>query len=153
MTINTSNIAKGIIAGLAATVVLTLLMMMKKMMGVMPELDPVHMISDMVAQKMGLEPNIIIGWVLHFGIGAVAWGGGFAVLNDILPGSGQIAKGLSMGIAAWLLMMIGPMPMSGSGLFGMSMGIMAPVLTLILHIVFGVALGFFFGKLTNAAES
>ena len=128
-------------------------MMMKKMMGVMPELDPVHILSDMVAQTMGLEPNIIIGWVLHFGIGAVAWGGGLAVLNDSLPGSGQIAKGLAMGMAAWLLMMIGLLPLSGSGLFGMSMGIMAPVLTLVLHIVFGVALGFTYGKLTNAAES
>ena len=74
MTINASNIIKGIIAGFAATVVLTLFMMLKKTMGVMPELDPVHMIADMAAQNLGIEPNIIIGWVMHFGIGSVAWG-------------------------------------------------------------------------------
>jgi hypothetical protein len=150
MNINTSNIIKGIIAGFVATIVLTLFMMMKKTMGVMPELDPVHMMSVMVAQNMGIEPNIIIGWVLHFGIGSVSWGVGFVILNNVLPGSGQIAKGVSMGIAAWLLMMIGPMPMSGAGLFGLSMGVMAPILTLLLHLVFGVALGFTFKKLLDA---
>jgi hypothetical protein len=116
MTINTSNIVKGIIAGFVATVVLTLFMMLKKTMGVMPELDPVHMIAEMVTQKMGIESNMIIGWVLHFGIGSVAWGAGLVVLNDILPGSGQIVKGIAMGIAAWLLMMVGTMPMAGSRL-------------------------------------
>lgn len=148
MTINTSNIIKGIIAGLIGTIVLTVLMMIKKKIGLMPELDPVHMVSDTVALKLGMEPNIVIGWVLHFGIGAV-WGGGFAVLNNILPGSSQIAKGIVMGIGAWLLMMIGLMPISGSGLFGMNMGIMAPVITLVLHLVFGAALGAVFGKLTQ----
>ena len=150
MTINTSNIIKGIIAGFVATIVLTLFMMVKKTMGVMPELDPVHMIAEMVTQKMGIEPNIIIGWVLHFGIGSVAWGAGLVILNDILPGSGQIVKGIAMGLAAWLLMMVATMPMAGAGFFGMSMGVMAPILTLILHIIFGLALGFTFKKLVGA---
>ncbi len=150
MTINTSNIIKGIVAGFVATIVLTLFMMLKKTMGVMPELDPVQMIADMAAQKMGIEPNIIIGWVMHFGIGSVAWGVGFAILNDVLPGSNQIVKGIVMGLGAWMLMMVATMPMAGAGLFGMSMGVMAPVLTLILHIIFGVALGFSFKKLLGA---
>jgi hypothetical protein len=150
MTINTSNIIKGIIAGFVGTIVLTLFMMLKKTMGVMPELDPVHMMSVMVAQQMGIEPNIVIGWILHFGIGSVAWGVGFVILNNVLPGSGQVGKGVAMGIAAWLLMMVGPMPMSGAGLFGLSMGVMAPVLTLVLHLVFGVAMGFTFKKLVGA---
>ena len=150
MTINTSNIIKGIIAGFVATIVLTLFMILKKTMGVMPELDPVQMIADMAAQKMGIEPNIIIGWVMHFGIGSVAWGVGFAILNDVLPGSNQIVKGIVMGLGAWMLMMVATMPMAGAGLFGMSMGVMAPVLTLILHIIFGVALGFSFKKLLGA---
>jgi hypothetical protein len=150
MTTNASTIIKGIIAGFVATVVLTLFMMLKKAMGVMPELDPVHMIADMATQNLGIEPNIIIGWVLHFGIGSVAWGVGFVILNNILPGSGQIAKGIAMGIAAWLLMMVATMPMAGAGLFGMSMGVMAPILTLILHLIFGLALGFTFKKLIGS---
>ena len=147
MSINGSTILKGMIAGLVGTIVLTLLMMMKKTMGVMPELDPVHMLSEMAAQKMGMAPNIIIGWVMHFMIGSVAWGGAFAIFNNILPGSTQISKGISLGIVAWLMMMVGPMPMSGAGLFGLNMGMMAPVMTFMLHIVFGVVMGWVFIKL------
>ncbi len=146
------NIVKGMLAGLAGTAVLTLLMMVKKMAGVMPQLDPVHMMADMAAQNMGIAQNAAIGWVMHFGIGIVAWGGAFAVLNSKLPGESQVVKGIALGIGAWLLMMIGPMPMSGSGLFGLSIGPMAPVMTLVFHIVFGAVLGATYDKL-GAAES
>ncbi|PKG74085.1 hypothetical protein CXF86_14065 [Shewanella sp. GutCb] len=151
MSFNLSAIIKGIIAGFIGTLVLTGLMMIKKNMGVMPELDPVHMMSTMVAEKMGIEVNLMIGWVMHFVIGSVAWGVAFAVLNDVLPGRSQGIKGIALGLGAWLLMMIGPMPMSGAGLFGLSMGIMAPVMTLVLHIIFGAVMGLAFSKLGGNA--
>lgn len=151
--ISSSKIVKGLIAGFVATIVITILMMMKKMMGVMPELDPVHMLSEMAAQNMGLEPNIMIGWIMHFMIGPVAWGGAFTVLNNVLPGTSQIAKGISLGIVAWFMMMIGPMPMSGAGLFGLNMGILAPVMTFMLHIVFGVVLGTVFIRLGGVKDA
>jgi hypothetical protein len=151
--ISSSKIVKGLIAGFVATVVLTILMMMKKTLGVMPELDPVHMLSEMAAQNMGMEPNIMIGWIMHFMIGSVAWGGTFIVLNNVLPGTSQIAKGISLGIVVWFMMMIGPMPMSGAGLFGLNMGILAPVMTFMLHIVFGVVLGAVFIRLGGVEEA
>ena len=141
VTFDISKIIKGIISGFVATVALTLLMILKKTMGVMPALDPVHMLADMAAQNIGIEPNLAIGWVMHFVIGSIAWGGAFAVLNELLPSQSQIVKGIILGIAAWLLMMIGPMPMSGAGLFGLKIGLMAPVMTLVFHLVFGVVLG------------
>ena len=147
MAIDASTIVKGIIAGFAATVVLTLLMMLKKMVGVMPELDPVRMLAEMAAQRTGMELNLMVGWVMHFVIGSIAWGSALVLLNDILPGNTQVKKGITVGIAAWLLMMIGPMPMSGSGLFGLNIGIMVPVMTLVFHLVFGVALGLVFKAL------
>ncbi|WP_137220883.1 DUF6789 family protein [Shewanella sp. MEBiC00475] len=147
MSFNLSAIFKGIIAGFIGTLVLTGLMILKKNMGIMPGLDPVHMMSTMAAEKMGTEVNLMIGWVMHFVIGSVAWGTAFAVLNGVLPGRSQVIKGIVLGVAAWLLMMIGPMPMSGAGFFGLSMGIMAPVMTLMLHIVFGAVMGLVFSKL------
>ena len=141
------NIIRGMLAGLAATIVLTLLMMLKGAMGVMPQLDPVHMMADMVAQNMGIAKNVAIGWVMHFAIGTIAWGGAFAVLNTKLPSDSQVIKGIVLGTGAWLLMMIGPMPMSGSGLFGLNIGPMAPVMTLVFHIVFGAVLGATYNKL------
>jgi hypothetical protein len=153
MNFNISNITKGVMAGFIATLVLTALMMMKKMMGVMPELDPVHMMSVMAAQKMGMETNMMVGWVMHFMIGAVAWGGAFAVLNNILPTQNQMIKGIILGIGAWFIMMIGPMVMAGNGLFGLALGPMAPVMTFMLHIVFGVVLGLVYQKLTHSTPS
>jgi len=47
-------------------------------------------------------------------------------------------------------MMIGPMPMSGSGLFGLNIGIMVPVMTLVFHLIFGVVLGLVFKALGGA---
>jgi len=143
------KISKGIMAGFAATLVLTVFMLLKNMMGIMPELDPVHMMADMAAQKLGMEPNLVVGWIMHFMIGSVAWGGAFAVFNDIIPVKTQRKKGILLGITAWFMMMIGPMPMGGEGLFGLNIGPMAPVMTFMLHIVYGIVLGTVYTKLNK----
>lgn len=81
------------------------------------------------------------GWIAHFVIGTVLWGGLFAWLDPNLPGGSHWAKGIVFSTGAWLLMMILVMPMAGAGLFGMNLGIMAPIMTLILHLIFGAVLG------------
>jgi len=138
-----NNIAKGILAGLAATVVLTLMMLAKGAMGLMPALDPVGMIAEM----MGVSATI--AWGVHFMIGAVIWGGAFALLEQNLPGGDFWVKGVVLGVGAWLIMMVAMMPMAGAGFFGMQLGIMAPVLTLVMHLVFGAVLGGVYGMLLH----
>lgn len=132
------NISAGLLAGFIATVVLSVLMMAKTMMGVMPELDVIHMLAGM----MGMPA--IAGWLGHFMIGTIAWGGGFALLYGVIPGGSAVIKGVVFGVAAWLGMMIMVMPMAGAGLFGMNFGIMAPMMTLVLHVIFGAVLGVVF---------
>ncbi len=139
-----SNIKSGFIAGFIATVVLSLLMVMKGMMGVMPELDVAAMLAGMIGA------SVMVGWIAHFVIGTVAWGGGFAVLYEYIPGRSAIQKGIVFGIADWLGMMILIMPMAGAGLFGLGLGMMAPVMTLVLHIIFGAVLGAIFASRTQA---
>jgi uncharacterized membrane protein YagU involved in acid resistance len=129
------------IAGLVATVVLSALMLMKSMMGLMPGLDVVAMLAGMAHGMMGLPANPVVGWVLHFMIGTVLWGIGFALLYKVLPSGGPVSKGIVFGVLAWLLMMLIAMPMAGAGLFGMKMGMMAPVMTLVLHLIWGAVLG------------
>jgi hypothetical protein len=133
MTFN--NWLKGMVAGFVATIVLSALMLMKTMMGVMPEINPIKMISDMLG-----EPPAI-GWVMHFLIGTVLWGTLFAWLDPNIPGEGHWLKGILFAVGAWLVMMIVMMPMAGAGLFGSHLGIMAPVMTLILHGIYGLILG------------
>lgn len=138
-----NGIGKGIFAGLVATIVLSVLMVMKSAMGVMPQLDVIQMLSMM------LGVSIALAWVVHFAIGAM-YGAFFAVAYRVIPGSNALTKGLVLGTAAWLMMMLLVMPMAGAGLFGMNMGLIAPMMTLVLHLVFGAVLGLVNGNRATA---
>ncbi len=48
-------------------------------------------------------------------------------------------------------MMLIPMPMAGAGLFGLKLGPMAPVMTLVLHLVWGAVLGAAYARLGRGA--
>jgi uncharacterized protein DUF6789 len=147
------KIFKGILAGLAATLALTLLMMMKKITGAMPELDPINMLATMVSEKMGVEKNLIFGWVMHFMMGSVLWGGLFAIFHKLFPTENPLLKGMVFSVVPWFLMMTGAMPMSGAGLFGIKISIMVPFMTFAFHMVFGATLGKVFALLGGADES
>jgi len=138
-----SAIGKGIVAGFVATVVLSAIMVMKQTMGVMPQLDPIGMIAAMAGTH-----NPAIGWIGHFVIGSVAWGVGFAIVSPFLPGP-FVVRGVIFGVGAWLMMMLVAMPMAGLGLFGLALGMMAPIVTLVLHVVFGLVLGGVYGALNE----
>ena len=132
-------IGRGIAAGFAATFVLSVIMLMKRSMGLMPELDPVAMISAMAGAS-----SPVVGWIGHFVIGSIFWGGGFAIVSPYLPGPYRL-RGAIFAVGAWLIMMLVVMPMAGAGSFGLGLGIMAPVVTLALHVVFGLVLGGIYG--------
>lgn len=133
----------GIAAGFAATVVLSAIMVMKQAMHVMPELDPIRMISGMMGARRAT------GWLVHFAIGTLLWGILFAWLAQYLPGAIWL-RGIIFGVGAWLVMMVLMMPMAGAGPFGLKMGPMAPVATLLLHCIFGAVLGAVYGGLAAA---
>jgi len=137
-----NRIAKGFSAGLAATTVLSVLMVLKTMMGVMPALD----LPRMIAGMMGAPDSPIIGWTVHFMIGIVIYGLAIVVLGKSLPGQSWVVRGAILGVIGWLIMMIALMPMAGAGLFGTSLGIMAPMMTLVLHLIFGGVLGAVYGR-------
>lgn len=139
----TPAVGRGIVAGFVATVVLSVLMMMKHAMGLMPELDPVGMISQMVG-----VPSLV-GWVMHFTIGAM-WGIAFAVTGRMFPGAFWL-KGMLFSAVPWLIMMIVMMPLAGAGFFGLDLGMVAPIMTLMLHLVFGAVLGAVYGVRASSA--
>jgi hypothetical protein len=58
---------------------------------------------------------------------------------------------LALAVLGWSLMMIVLMPMAGAGMFAMSLGVMAPMMTLVLHLIFGAVLGWTYGRLTATA--
>jgi len=136
----TKNWLKGMVAGFVATVVLSALMLMKQQMGMMPELNPIQMVTSMLGAS-----SPATGWLMHFLIGTVLWGTLFAWLDPYIPGGAHWLKGAWFSIGAWLMMMIIVMPMAGKELFGIDLGIMAPVMTLVMHVIYGIVLGATYG--------
>ena len=130
------SVGKSIIAAFVATVFLSIMMVAKSMMGIMPQLD----IASMLASMLGAPGNLAIGWLAHFMIGTIGYGLAFAFLGERLPG-GPLMEGVVLALIGWLVMMIMVMPLAGAGLFALGLGIAAPVMTLMLHIIFGAVLG------------
>jgi hypothetical protein len=122
-----------------------MLMVTKSMMGIMPELD----VAIMLASMMGMPGNTAMGWLAHFMIGTIGYGVVFAALYSVIPGPSPIVRGIVLGLIGWLVMMIVIMPMAGKGLFAMQLGMMAPMMTAVLHIVFGAVLGWTSAKLAG----
>ena len=136
-----NKLTSGIIAGLVATIVLSVMMVAKGMMGVMPGLNVIHMLAGMIGA------SAIVGWLMHFMVG-IGYGVAFSQINALLPGN-FVVKGIIIGILGWLVMMVMLMPIMGAGMFAMKMGMMAPVMTLVLHLIFGAVLGLVYKKLQS----
>jgi hypothetical protein len=130
-----TNYLKGMVGGLAGTIALSTFMVMKDMMGIMPQFDMVGMLATM------LGGSRTAAWIMHFLIGTVVWGALFAWLDPYLPGGQHWLRGTWFGIGAWALMMILVMPMTGAGLFAANLGMMVTAATLMLHAMYGAVLG------------
>ncbi len=141
------NYWKGSVAGFVATVVLSAIMFIKGRMGIMPELDPIQMIGNMVGGG-----SRTVGWIMHFMIGTVAWGLLFTAVFGAAA-NGFWWRGIIFSIGAWLVMMIVLMPMAGAGLFGINLGLIAPIMTLMMHVIFGLVLGATYGALLKHEPS
>lgn len=139
-------LGKGIIAGFAATLVLSLVMVVARVAGLLPQLDLIQLISA----AAGVPGATGTGWVLHFIVGTLAWGILFPYLRPLLPGRSRVVQGVSFSVLAWGLMMIAFMPAAGAGLFGQALdGLMIPLATLVMHLIYGVVLGAVFAALTR----
>ena len=135
------NFPKAIVAAIVATIVLSLLFVMKDVMGIMPQLN----LPKMIAGMMGMPDSPIAGWAVHFLIGVVIYGAALALLDEHLPGNSEIRHGVLLATVGWLVMMVVLMPMAGAGFFGLNLGISTPIMTLVLHLIFGAVLGAYYG--------
>lgn len=136
---------RGLIAGFVATIVLSVLMIIKSTMDLMPDVN----IIQMLASKMGGQ--VAMGWLAHFMIGTFVYGLVFAFIMAPMPLGNLAFRGIILGVLGWLMMMLLIMPMMGAGLFGLSMqsGMMVPIATLMLHVIFGFVLGLVYCKLPS----
>lgn len=124
---NQKSLVRAVAAGLAATIVLSAVMLMKQAMGIMPVLNPIAMISQMIGTQQQA-----LGWVVHFLIGAGLWGVAFTWLDPMLPGPHWF-RGALFGTGAWVIYDDRYHAHNRCWLFGMKLGVMAPVATLAMH--------------------
>lgn len=134
---------KGMLAGLVATIVLSIIMLLKDALGIMPALDVIGALSGLLGSD-----SRIVGWIAHFVLGTVPWGLAFVVIERHLPG-GCAMRGVLFGGLAWVAMMVVFMPLIGAGLFANNLGWAVWAVTLVLHVIYGWTLGFTYGRLTG----
>ncbi|MDP1715784.1 MAG: hypothetical protein Q8L41_13675 [Anaerolineales bacterium] len=139
------NILNAVIAGIVATVVFTMILMMAPKMG-MPKMDIVGLLGSMFSAKS----NPVLGWMIHLMMGMI-----FALIYAFLWSSGIGAAtwvgGLVFGAVHWLIvgMAMGMIPMMHVGIksgavqapglwmTGNGGGVMAFMGGLVGHMIFG----------------
>ena len=134
------NIFRGIIAGLLATAILSLLMLSPWLP---PQFETVTLligIARVILEGSGL-PAPFAGWLWFFAIGGVWWGTWFAIIAPIIPGRTFLAKGAVFGLVTGLLVIWTVMPLAAGGALGMKLSLWQPLVTVSEHLVYGLALG------------
>ena len=129
-----STIGKGIVAGFVATFLLSVL------------LDPIELFAPSF-----MPPSPPVGWVLHFFIGTVVWGIGFAVLHDYLHGPAW-QRGLMFALGTWILVITGAAVLILTRVIAMELTPVMIVATLVVHVLYGVALGLVYGWLLEGSS-
>jgi hypothetical protein len=130
------DVSKGVEAGFVATIIISMLMLVQYAAGVAPGFDLIALIE----QAANTPDYASLAWIVHFVVGGVLWGVGFAALSPHLPGPHWL-RGLMFGVLAWLAMMVVFLPAAGLPMFAMGQGTTIPLVSLALHLVFGAVLG------------
>jgi hypothetical protein len=133
-------IGRGLGAGLAATIVLSLVIVLKQALGVLPQLSTI----SVLAQMLGYQ-SLAVGWFVHFFVGVILWGPLYAWI-DPKSSFPHWFNGMMFASGVWLVVMLVIMPVEGTGLFGLDLGLVTPTATLMLHWIYGAVLGTVFGS-------
>jgi uncharacterized membrane protein YagU involved in acid resistance len=144
------NIVGAVAAGVAGTIVMSILLMLAPMMG-LPKMDIVGMLAMMFTKTA----NTALGWILHLMMGIV-----FAIIYAVLWSAGVGAAGAGsgalFGAAHWLIVgvimgmgvalmhagvKVGTVKAPGYWMAANGNGLMAFIGGLIGHVVFGLVVG------------
>ena len=145
-----SRVQKGVVAGLAATIVVSLLEVANMMLGPWAASFP-RLLSVMLQ-----TPDIIaVGWAAHLFVGALILGPAFGVLCPRLPTDTPESKGIVFAIGAFILMGLTVAPAVGAlggrpvGLFFMQAGFGTFAWMIASHAIYGIVLGNVYGRLVR----
>lgn len=131
-----SRVKKGMIAGFAATLAVSVLELVNMMLG-----SPVMSFPAIVASMLGMPGNLAVGWIAHLISGTVILGGLFGYLCPRIPTTTPATKGIAFAIGAMVVMMTAVFLFGDPRMFRGSDGFGTIAWVLFTHAVFGVVLG------------
>lgn len=142
MEVQMTEIDSGLIAGFLATIVLSMMMLMKRQMGIMPELSMIGMLGRVTDQPRSVD------WLIHFIVGTVFYGLLIAFLAPMLPFDYWL-DGVIVGLIGWMIASLTLMPAAGRGFFGLNIGASAFIMSMMMHVIFGAILGLIYDWLVG----
>lgn len=145
-----SRVQKGMIAGLAATVAVSVLEAANLYFGPWTASFP-RLLSVMLQ-----TPDLmVVGWIAHFLVGTLLLGPLFGVLCPRLPTDTPESKGILFAVGAFLVMGLTVAPLVGVlggrpvGIFFMQAGFGTLAWMIATHAVYGIVLGSVYGRLVE----
>ncbi len=133
-----NKLVRSILAGVLATAVMTVFMLLAPMMG-FPKMNP----ADMMSGMLGVSP--IVGWIMHFMIGIIFAGVYVYLFNPRVHIHSRAGKGMVYGIVVFvfaqvmMFLMSKMMPMPSNSMKDDMVLMM--IGSLIGHLVFGLLVG------------
>ena len=138
MSMDRSQITRGFGYGVVATIAMSIPMLFGFLSGMSP--IPESVPKAIVASVLGIAgpKPLVVGLAVGLHL---AYGGAFGALLAAMSHPVTVSKGVGLGVALWLLMQLVVLPVLGWGVFGTTITPRIAVVTLLLHLVYGVVLG------------
>lgn len=128
------DVTEGILAGIIATIVITIFMFAQQAAGIAPDFNLIQLLKTAATGD-----DTIFAWIVHFVLG-IAFGGLFAAFSPHVPGPHWL-RGLAFGAIVWLVMMLAFLPAAGMPMFALGSGATIPMTALVICMIFGAVLG------------
>lgn len=136
--------------GVVATTVMSLLMIIGLATGMspMPKPIPAAIVGQFLGEQTPRPLIMLLAAIAHLAYGGF-WGAALAATTRPVT----IWKGIGLGLFLWLIMQIFVLPFLGWGAFGVAITWKIAMATLMLHLVYGVTLGWLLDRNLSLAES
>ena len=134
--VDRGRLVTGFVAGLGATVVMSVVMLAGIGTGVSPMPKPIPVALVGHTFEVHKPALVVLGFGAH-----LLYGGAAGAVFTALVGRAGLARGLGYGVLLWLVMGLVALPYLGWGLFGTGMSPGIAAATLVLHLLYGASLG------------
>jgi membrane associated rhomboid family serine protease len=138
-----SRVQKGLVAGFAATAVVSVVEAINMSVGHWAVAFP-----QLLAVILQSPDTPAVGWAGHL-VAGVVLGALFGVLYPRLPTDTPESKGILFAVGAFVLMGLVIAPIGGAGMFFMRAGFGSLAWMVASHAVFGIVLGSVYGRLVE----